>query len=168
MFKSFTSSDNKPAASGGKAAATGPAPPDSVRRAVRLMLYGAPASIVFGVWGAIYSLVNKGEIIKAVHYTNSQFTFALILGFVFSLLYAALWVWIARANQAGRSWARVVATVLFLLWTYQAYRGVGGLKSWLDIVTLVIMLAIWGIGVGALYYLWRPESTAFFKSAAQQ
>jgi hypothetical protein len=168
MFKSFTSSDNKPAASSGKPAATGPEPPDSVRRAVRLMLYGAPASIVFGIWGLIYSLVNKGQIIKTVHYTNSQFTFALILGLVFSLIYAALWVWIARTNQAGRSWARVVATVLFLFWTYQSYRGIGGLKSWLDIVTLAIMLAIWGIGIGALYYLWRPESTAFFKSAAQQ
>lgn len=168
MFKSFTSSDNKPAPSRGGPAATGPEPPDSVRRAVRLMLYGAPASIAFGIWGIIYSLVNKAEIIKTGHLTNSQFTFALVLGFVLSLLYAALWVWIARTNQAGRSWARVVATVLFLFWTYQAYRGIGGLKSWLDIVTLVIVLGIWGIGVGALYYLWRPESTAFFKSAAPQ
>src|SRR2546429_291328 len=110
MFKSFTSSDNKPAASGGQPAATRPQPPHSGRHAVRLMLYGAPASIAFGIWGAVYSLVNKGQIIKTGHYTNSQFTFALVLGFVFSLLYAALWVWIARTNQAGRSWARVVAT----------------------------------------------------------
>jgi hypothetical protein len=168
MFKSFTSSENKPTASGGRPAPTDLTPPDSVRRAVRLMLYGAPASLIFGTYGIIYGLVNKADIIKAAHYTNSQFTFALIVGFVFSLLYAALWVWIARTNQAGRSWARIVATVLFFFWTYQTYRGIGGLKSWLDIVTLVIMLAIWGIGVGALYYLWRPESAAFFKPAGQQ
>ena len=73
----------------------------------------------------------------------------------------------ARANQAGRSWARITASVLFLLWTYQTYRGISGLKTYLDLGALLIMLGIWGIGVGALYYLWRPESSAFFKPAAR-
>jgi hypothetical protein len=167
MFKSFTGSDNKPAARGGKPAPATPEPPASVQRAVKLMLWGAPASIIFGVYGIIYSVANKSAIIKTAHYTNSQFTLALILGFVFALAYAALWVWIARTCQAGRAWARVAGSVLFFLWTYQAYRGIAGLKSYFDLGALIIMLGIWGIGVAALYYLWRPESSAFFKQSAQ-
>ncbi len=187
MFKSFTSSDNKPAATAraktsakatandgkavkGKPSAptpTAPTAPASVERAARLMLFGAPASIVFGIYGIIYSLVDKGDIIKTAHYTNGQFTFALVLGFVFSLVYAALWVWMARTNQAGRPWARITASVLFLLWTYQTYRGISGLKTYLDLGALLIMLGIWGIGLGALYYLWRPDSKPYFTRTAR-
>jgi len=32
---------------------------------------------------------------------------------VFSLAWVALWLWMARANGRGRSWARIVSTVLF-------------------------------------------------------
>lgn len=167
MFKSFTSSGNKPAAKGKQAPQGQATPPASVQRGVRLMLFGAPASIVFGIYGIIYGLVNKDAYLKSYHISSSGFTFTLILGFVFSLGYAALWVWIARASEAGRGWARIVATVLFFLWTYETYRSIGALKTYLDLGLMIIMLAIWGLGVAALYYLWRPESRAFFQTPAR-
>jgi hypothetical protein len=32
---------------------------------------------------------------------------------------------------------------------------------------LIIMLLVWGAGLGALYYLWRPESREYFQRPAR-
>ena len=46
----------------------------------------------------------------------------LTLEIVLGLVAAALWLWMARANGHGRSWARILATVLFGLATLEAIR----------------------------------------------
>jgi len=58
--------------------------------------------------------------------------------------------------------------VFFLLWTYETYRAISGLNTWIALGNLLIMLAIWGCGAGALYFLWRPASTAYFKATSQR
>lgn len=175
MFKSFTTSDRKPAAKG--AAAT-PEPPETVSRAVRFMFAGAVASLVWGLYLIIVTVSSRSAALAANNSLstgkrmtpsqfNSAFTGIVIYYVALTLVFVALWMWMARMNRAGRNWARITASVLFAVWTYEAYRSITALSTWIVLGLMIIMLAIWAAGLGALYYLWRPESKAFFKPTTQ-
>ena len=87
---------------------------------------------------------------------------------VFGLVVPALWLWMARANGQGRNWARILSTVLFGLATLQLISqaslqqpaGIsgspGGVRRDVPVLALVV-------GLAAVWLLWRPASTAFFK-----
>ena len=178
MFRSFTSSENKPAAKGKKPQREGSAPPAAIQRAVKTMLAGAAGSIVWGVFWVIVAATSKSNLVNynnslphgkqlTASQVNSQFTGTIIVLVVETLLFTALWVWMARVNKDGRGWARWVSSVLFLLWTYETYRTIGVSGNWVVIVDLVLSLLIWAIGVAAVYFIWRPESTAYYKATAE-
>jgi hypothetical protein len=180
MFKSFTSNENKPAAKGKPKGTTTPADdapiPKPVRLAGKLALGGAAGSVVWGVYWAILALAFKGQdaryVVNTQHVTlskaNTEVYASMLLVLVQALLYAGLWVWIGRMNTFGRNWARITSTVFFLLWTYETYRAISGLSTYIALGNLLIMLAIWGFGAGALYFLWRPDSTVYFKATSQR
>jgi len=85
---------------------------------------------------------------------------ALVVGSVIiGLIGIGLWVWMARTNQAGKSWARIVATVLFGLDTLFLLLGVA--RAGAAAGTLVSVLT-WLIGGGAVILLWRKESSEYF------
>jgi hypothetical protein len=78
---------------------------------------------------------------------------------VFFLLPIALWLWMARAVRQGRNWARILSAVLLGLQTL-----------WLLVIgptyaELFFDLLSWLTGLEAVWLLWRPASSAFFKSA---
>jgi hypothetical protein len=73
-----------------------------------------------------------------------------------------LWVWMAMMNKAGRSWARIVATVLFGLDTLLLLLGVA--RAGAAAGTLVSILT-WVIGLGAVIYLWRKDASGYFNPA---
>ena len=64
-----------------------------------------------------------------------------------------------RSGQ-GRNWARIVSTVLFGLATLDLF---GVLSQPKTVLGLVFPVLTWLIGAGAVFFLWRPESSAFFK-----
>ncbi len=73
----------------------------------------------------------------------------------------------AVANKAGRNWARITSSVFFGLNT------LGLLFSILfsfrppeALLSRLIGLVVWLIGLGAILLLWRKESTGYF--AAQR
>jgi uncharacterized membrane protein (UPF0136 family) len=68
----------------------------------------------------------------------------------------ALWLWMARANSQGRNWARIVSTVLFVLATLHLFGNKG-------VVPVVFAVLTWLVGLAAVWLLWRPTSSAFFK-----
>ena len=77
---------------------------------------------------------------------------------VFGLVPVALWLWMARAASQGRDWARILFTVLFTLATLQLIESRG--------IAQVFSAALtWLIGLAAVWLLWRPASSAFFRSA---
>jgi hypothetical protein len=150
------------------------AAPAPLQRAARFMLAGSIGSFVLGAYLIIVTVTERSASLASAtsatgskHLTasqfNTEFTGIIIYDIVLTLVCAALWAWMARMNQGGRSWARIVATVLFLIWTYYTYQTISGLGTWIVLGVLIIELAIWGVGAAALYYLWRPDSTAFFK-----
>jgi hypothetical protein len=174
MFKSFTSSDNKPAAKGATRSPAAPAPPETVSRAVRFMFAGAAASLVWGLYLIIVTVSSRSAALAANNSLasgkrmtpsqfNSAFTGIVVYYVALTLVFVALWLWMARMNRAGQNWARITSSVLFVIWTYEAYRSITALSTWIVLGLMIIMLIIWGAGLGALYYLWRPESKSYFK-----
>jgi hypothetical protein len=89
---------------------------------------------------------------------------------VFGLVLVVLWLWMARADGQGRNWARIVSTVLFGLATMQlrgdvtqpaSRAGFGVTVLYYGVTALAV--AGWLAGAVAVWLLWRPDSTAFFK-----
>jgi hypothetical protein len=152
---------------------TAPAP---IQRAVKLMVAGAAATLVWGLFGVIVNLAFRSEavnsIVKTNHVTTSNAS-AQVNGYVLwdvvvAVVCAGIWILMARMNREGRNWARIAASALFLIWTYEVYQSINGLRNGTNLAialgAIILGLVIWGFGAGALYYLWRPDATAYYKS----
>jgi hypothetical protein len=140
-----------------------PAPP-SVLNAVKLMYAGAAVSTVSLIVSLVDISGTKSAIRKArpsltATQVNQLNTFIISLAIISGVIGIALWLWMARANGQGRNWARIVSTVLFGLATLDLFGVVSQPKTLLG---LVFPLLTWLIGAGAVFLLWRGESTAFF------
>ena len=77
---------------------------------------------------------------------------------VFGLVPVARWLWMARAASQGRDWARILFTVLLTLATLQLIESRGVAQVFCAALT-------WLSGLAAVWLLWRPASSAFFRSA---
>jgi hypothetical protein len=66
----------------------------------------------------------------------------------------------ARANGQGKNWARILSTVLFALATLDLFGVVSQPKT---VLGLIFPVLTWLVGLGAVVFLWRKESTEFFK-----
>ncbi len=181
MFKSSAGSDKKVPAGRRQAFPDRLlAAPGSVQWAVKLMLAGAAASTVYLVFGVIVTASERSALINALIASNktqakskqltvsqihSLATFYVVEVIIIGLIAIALWLWMARMNSAGRNWARITASVFFVLWTYYTYVNIGQTRgAATHIASMVIVLVIWVIGLASLFFLWRPTSTAFFKT----
>jgi hypothetical protein len=142
-----------------------PPAPASVLNAVKLMYTGAAVSTV----SLVISLVDIGGTKDAIRkarpsltatQVNQLNTFIITLAIVSGVLGIALWLWMARANSQGRNWARILSTVLFGLATLNLFGVISQPKTLLG---LVFPMLTWLIGAGAVFLLWRGESSAFFK-----
>jgi hypothetical protein len=141
-----------------------PAPP-SIQNAVRLMYAGAALSAV----GFLVGLATLGSLKKDIinastkALTAAQVHTAEVVGVativILGLIGIGLWLWMARANGAGKSWARVVASVLFGLNTLDLLSGVARPNA---IGTKIFVILGWLVGLGAAVLLWRRESSDYY------
>ena len=144
-----------------------PTAPQSVVRAVQIMYAGAAASLI-GILIDLTTLSATKSRIEARNHslTPAQVTSAehVVIGalVVGGLIGAALWLWMAQSCKAGKSWARVVATVLFAIDTLDQVVGAALPSS--GSVRLYAVL-IWLIGLAAVVLLWQRPSTEYFKGA---
>jgi len=136
-----------------------------VVNAVKLMYTGAAVSTV----SLIISLLDIGGTKAAIRaarpnltatQVNQLNTFIISLAIVSGLLGIALWLWMAWANRQGKNWARIVSTVLFGLATLDL---LGVLTEPKTAVGVLFPVLTWLVGLAAIWLLWRPDSTAFFK-----
>jgi hypothetical protein len=141
-----------------------PTPPPSVVMAVRLMYAGAVVSAVSLVVG----LTTVSSLRTALHksrpsLTPSQLhdlqTIVVVGSVVIGLISIGLWVWMALMNKAGKSWARIVATVLFGLDTLFLLLGVARAGA---AASSLVSILIWLIGLGTVILLWRKDSSEYF------
>ena len=139
-------------------------PPPSVVMAVRLMYAGAVVSAVSLVVG----LATVGSLRTALHKSQPTLTptqlhdlqtVVVVGSIVIGLISIGLWVWMALMNKAGKSWARIVATVLFGLDTLFLLLGVARAGA---AASSLVSILIWLIGLGTVILLWRRDSSEYF------
>jgi len=153
-----------------------PPQPSTLRNAVRLMLAGAALALI----GVIVTLAFSGKIktavtnaaIKANKTAVSEGKARLTSAQIHSLANATigvlvflgivgvlLWLWMAWANNRGRSWARIVATVLFALNTIALVLEVGRAS-----VSIIVIAIGWLVGLGAVILLWNRQTTQYINA----
>jgi len=149
-----------------------PRPPAPVLTAVKLMYAGAAASAVVLIIGLALIIVDVKAAARGrfwgVSVTAPQMKPILItVWIVVGLVVIALWLWMAQANGQGRNWARILSTVLFGLATLQL---IGDLQQAVSpagtvepVLGLLLAALAWLPGLAAVWLLWRPASSAFFK-----
>jgi hypothetical protein len=158
--------------------------PVPVLKAVKLM-YAAAAVIgaaliisvsLIGDTKAALRTVNPGLTAAQVRDLNGLITLAVVA----ALVLIALWLWLARANGQGRNWARILATALFGLATlglvsqypagHLGHLVLGGQAQpaihygfGVTVLALIVPALTWLAGLAAVWLLWRPAASAFFK-----
>jgi hypothetical protein len=142
-----------------------PPAPATVRTAVKFMHAGAVGTAAY----LIIALAFIGDIrayhltVLGHHLTTAQLSHQrpLIITLVIAagLVMIALWLWMARAAGQGRNWARILSTVLFGLATL-------GLTGNHGVAQVFCAVLTWLTGLAAVWLLWRPVSSAFFKPQA--
>ncbi|HET9897250.1 MAG TPA: hypothetical protein VFQ44_20145 [Streptosporangiaceae bacterium] len=142
-----------------------PPAPQSVRAAVKLMYAGA----IFSAIGIGINFLGTSGVKSALHkmhphYTDAQINSAVssffVLGAAIGVISIALWIWMARANGAGKPWARIVASVLFAFSTLDLLTSILGYGLQPG---LILGALIWLAGLGTVVLLWRKDSSAYFQ-----
>ena len=152
-----------------------PLAPAPVLTAVKLMYAGAAvgaveliiilAMIIGDVEGAV-----RGQFLGHSLTAPQLKPLIITVVVVFGLVPIVLWLWMARANGQGRNWARILSTVLFGLAALQlrgdftqpvSHAGFGVTVLYYGVTALAV--AGWLAGAAAVWLLWRPASSAFFK-----
>jgi hypothetical protein len=147
-----------------------PPAPAPVRTAGKFMYAGAISSAA----ELIATLAFSWDI-KLYHLTLGRHTYTaaqlshvrpLIIAVVmaYGLAEITLWLWMARTTSQGKNWARILSTMLFALATLK-------LLSTLGVIgktgggALFFEALDWLTGLAAVWLLWRPAASAFFKPA---
>ncbi len=141
-------------------------PPPPVLTAVRLMYLGAVASAaatlatISNPSSGILT-ANQGSLRDGFHAVEDP---SLAVAWIFlGLITISLWIWMARANRAGKNWARITATVFFGFNTLILDINRGD-----PLVSLLIWLFVWLVGLGAIVQLWRRNSSQYFARAGSE
>src|SRR5215831_4396179 len=129
-------------------------PPQSIQRAVMLMYVGAGLEVL----GLIFDLIVR---------QGSNAT-----GIPGAILGVALWLWMARANKAGKNWARITSTVFFgidclgllliLVGAGVAMHSVSSSGKIVLVASVVAGIITWGIGLATIVLLWGRESSQYY------
>jgi hypothetical protein len=148
-----------------------PAIPPSVTRAVQLMYVGAAASLI----GIVIAILDRHAIRTALatrktahpltaSQLNTDYHAVLGASIVVGLIGVGLWLWMAYSCKAGKSWARIVSSVLFGLDTLSVLAGAITSAGAARLYSIVV----WLIGLGAVILLWQRSSTQYFKAPRYQ
>lgn len=153
---------------GGMGAPVDAAKPKSIDLAQKLMYAGAGLAVV----NAIVTLLTADSIKDKVRdklgsaasqaeldSTFSSFNTQAIVGAVIGVV---LWLLMAKFNGDGKKWARIVATVLFVISTLSLlFNLMAGVAT---APILLILVLTWLVGLGAIILLYKPESTQYYNA----
>ncbi len=78
---------------------------------------------------------------------------------ILGLLGVGLWLWMASANGQGKSWARIVATVLFGLHTLSFASGFSQPGATLS---RVLSIAMWLLAAYVIILIYKRESSDYY------
>jgi hypothetical protein len=135
--------------------------PKPVLNAVKLMYGGIALSVVL----AITDFAETGKLGSYAYLTSHQSAtaFASAVGAFMSLLGIGLWILLAWANRKGMTWARIVATILFAIFVLYTVVSITTVIP----VAIVVELGTLAVGLIALLFIWRGESSAYYQLSGQ-
>jgi len=145
-----------------------PAAPPSLQKAFRFMYTGALLSVI-GIavnisvaHATAHSILTNNHKSVTAAQINQAAAGLRVLDVIVGLAAAVVWIWLARSVQAGRNWARITGTVLFGLSTIE---NLDLFAFKISVLAHLFGLLVWLVGLGAVIFLWRRESTAYLKPA---
>ncbi|TMK42893.1 MAG: hypothetical protein E6G66_16015 [Actinobacteria bacterium] len=113
-----------------------------------------------------HNVIRKAVAASNPNFTDSQLNVAVNVGVAFGAFFAlvglGLWLWMAYANKKGYAWARVVSSVLFGVNTLGLLYVLIAAGS--TAIQKVASVAIWLVGLAAIVFLWRSDSSAYFNA----
>jgi hypothetical protein len=156
--------NQRPGAPAAPADPVRPQAPRPVVIAVRLMYAGA-ALTALGMILSVVAAVGGRAALKAGHphataaQLQSTQNFLIIIAVFSGLIEIAIWLLIARANGSGVKWARIAASALCAIstWNLVAHLRVD------TVATLTYTVVTWLVGLSAVIFLWQRQSSAYFR-----
>ncbi|HYO32926.1 MAG TPA: hypothetical protein VES21_08750 [Nocardioidaceae bacterium] len=167
-YPTYPASSAAPGSQWGDPSPAAPEQPSTIRNAVRLMWAGAALSLL-SLLVTLLSLDSmESRVRRELTASDTGLTAEDVDGLIgvfvafaviTALLGALLWLWMAWKNGQGRSWARIVATVLgglnLLSSMFAISSSPGALELLLTLANLVLAVVI-------LALLWSKPSSAFY------
>jgi hypothetical protein len=150
-------------------------PPPSIQRAVLLMRVGAALSVLSilitlltrdSLRSQVTSTLRKSNAALSASQVDSAVSVAIGFAVVVGLVSVGLWLWMASANGKGRSWARIVATVLGVLSVLSLLFSLA--QGQMTTLNLIVSLVSLALAVAILVLLWRKESSAYYDAVKAQ
>src|ERR1022692_2498310 len=140
-----------------------PAPPRSIKIAMWLMYAGAALTGIGLILSVITILLGRAALkVSHPHATAAELqatlNFQIIVSVFSGLIEIVVWLLVARANRSGMKWARTVAGGLFAVSTWYLVTHLRGDS----VANLVYTVLTWLVALGAIIFLWRRESSAYF------
>jgi len=137
--------------------------------AVRTMQAGAVLSVVSIIAGLLTRDSIRARVTEQIRRTTptastAEIDQAVVVGLVgmaiWGLFIAMLWLTMSWANGRGAGWARIMATVLFVIGAFLAY---GSYTQAAPALTKAIEALSVAIGAATMYLLYRPESSDYYR-----
>ena len=145
--------------------------PRPLLKAVRCMLGGAAVTVLLVLFAIVLAIVDRNAFTNpnGTKISTGQFTNLIVFYLVVGVIVAGLWIMMARLNRAGLGWARIAASALCAVFSFGIYRLISsfGNDTYVSvayIISLVLVVAMWVLGVVALALLWRAQSSAYYKA----
>jgi hypothetical protein len=142
------------------------AAPVAVRWAVRVMYAGAAAAIagIFVNGITLGAIRQQRPIMSAALRTSTQHQ-AIAEFIVGGIIVATVWTFMALSCRAGRSWARLVSTVLFAIYAVYTTEIVIGFDNVRPPYAVRVYTGIvWLLGLAAVILLWQHTTTPHFRA----
>jgi hypothetical protein len=136
-----------------------PEAPQSVVRAVWLMYAGAAVTALTAVVIILAAPRDGALHIGTLPPIAESHTRQVVRAALTGTFQCLVWLWMAWKNKRGRSWARVLSTVLFGLCCIATPLdlGTGALES------RVLSVVIWLVALATTVQLWQRESGPFYR-----
>jgi hypothetical protein len=137
--------------------------PAPVLTAVKLMYAGAAVSTVTLIISLVIAITDVaaaargrwlGYSLTPAHLSQQQ-PLIITLVIVSGMTVIALWLWMARENGEGKNWARILSATLLAPAALELTANHGAAQVFWALTCLTGLAAVW--------LLWRPASSAFFK-----
>jgi hypothetical protein len=142
--------------------------PSSVVQAVRLMWAGAVLSVLSGLLTPLIrddlrTAMERSMAGQPTPLTGEQLdtvvTVIVVVSVVFGVVWAGVWALMAWANGRGKSWARIVATILFALNALSFVASLAQGQSTGPVLIVGVLTLLVGAAVVAL--LWKRETSDY-------